>query len=305
LSTRPDKIVLLDKSTKELSIDSKAILILSPSLYWFHKERLDIPLSQAKKIAPSLFEGMVPQGEYSYYVQKVGDEYWFFAYNDAEIIQKLSSLGIKPNQISKVYPAQLALQGIKHPVDAGDKVLVDQEGTVIALPKSLAKEPIISAKDLKLSLPKRSLPLKAYSTSMISEDLIYAFSIVVFLFILAYAVQIFMEKRDLAKLSQKERFIVQKYNLPPTSIQIKNIISSLKKIQKEQLALRDLLEAILRLPLQGGEYFKKIDFGKKISFEIALSDPKRAEAIKTYLIKKCQVAKMSVVDKTLYVECKR
>jgi len=297
--------VLLDKNTQNLSIDSKAILILSPSLYWFHKEKLDIPLSQAKKIAPSLFEGMLPQGEYSYHVQKVGDEYWFFAYNDAEIIQKLSSLGIKPNQISKVYPAQIALQNIDKPVEIEDKALINQEGTVIALPKSLVQEPTQAPQDLRLSLPKQALPLKTYSTSMISEDLIYAFSIVVFLFILAYAVQIFLEKRDLAKLSQKERFIIKKYNLPPTSIQIKNIISSLKKIQKEQLALRDKLEAILRLPLQGGEYLQKIDFGKKISFEVVLLDPKRAEKIKEYLIKRCQVTKMSVVDKTLYVECRR
>ncbi|NPA63614.1 MAG: hypothetical protein GXO16_01445, partial [Epsilonproteobacteria bacterium] len=185
------------------------------------------------------------------------------------------------------------------------KVLIDQEGTVIALPKTISSEPPVPIESLDLRFPKHSLPLKAYATSMISEDLVYAFSIVIFLFILAYAVEIFTQKRDLAYLTKEEQRIIQQYNLPATSIQIRSIIASLQKIQKEQLQIRDRLEAILHLPLKRGEYFQKLEFGKKISFEVALLDPKRAEELKSYLVKKCRVSKMSVSDKTLYVECQR
>ena len=285
-------------------MQGKGILILSPAFYWFVKEQMQLPLSQAKKIAPSMFEGITPPGEYSYYVEKAGDEYWFFAYNDQEILDKLNAIGIKPSQISKVYLAQLAFKDIQTPIEAGNKVLVNDNGTIILLPKSLVKEDTKKLQELRLDLPKRSLPLKAYSSFAISEDLIYKFAILVFLAILAYAVEVFVYKKDLAKVVATQEALMQKYHLPPTSIQIKNILSSLQKIQKEQLKLREELEYILRMPLSPTEYITSLSFGKKITFSVALSDPKRAELFKRYLIKKLHVTKMSVKDKTLYVECR-
>ena len=305
MATRSTEVVFLDRNSEALSISQKAILILSPSFYWFHKEKLDIPLSQAKKIAPSMFEGTIPAKEYSYHVEKVDDEYWFFAYDDKEILDKLASLHIKPSQISKVYPAQIALQDIKEPVEAQNKVLLNEDGTIIAVPSDMfpGSAPKLSQADLHL--PKKSLPLKAYSSSFISEEYIYRFAILLFIAIVIYAVQVFLYKKDLAFLAAKEEAIMQKYNLPPTSLQIKSILSSLRKEQKNQLAIRDQLDAILRIPLQKGEFLKRVEFKKKIIFEVALNDPKRAEQLKNYLVKKLHVTDMTVSGKTLLVECKR
>ena len=297
--------MFLDKETHDLTIQKRAVLILSPAFYWFTKEKLDLPLSQAKKIAPSIFEGIVPPGEYSYFVEKVGDAYWFFAYNDQAILEKLSSLGIKPSQIAKVYPAQIALQKIQHPVRVGNKVAINDNGTIILLPKSLAPSEAKDLTDDNLSLPKRALPLKAYSSSFVSEDLLYKFAIVLFLAILTYAVEIFLQKRDLGALYAKEESLRQKYHLPPTSLQLRSIIASLQKIQKEQLTLRDTIDYILRTPLQPNEYFTKLDFAKYIIFTLTLSHPKRAETLKNYFIKKLRVLEMSVDGKTLFVKCSR
>jgi len=304
LASKSTEILFLDKDTASASLQGKGVLILSPAFYWFTKEQMQLPLSQAKKIAPSMFEGITPPGEYSYYVEKVGDEYWFFAYNDQEILDKLAAIGIKPSQISKVYPAQLAFKDIQTPIEVGNKVLVNDNGTIILLPKSLVKAETKKLQELRLDLPKRSLPLKAYSSFAISEDLIYKFAILVFLAILAYAVEVFVYKKDLAKVVATQEALMQKCHLPPTSIQIKNILASLQKIQKEQLGLREKLEYILRMPLSPAEYITSLSFGKKITFLVALSDPKRAELFKRYLTKKLHVTKMSVKNKTLYVECR-
>ena len=304
MASKSTEILFLDKDTASASLQGKGVLILSPAFYWFTKEQMQLPLSQAKKIAPSMFEGITPPGEYSYYVEKVGDEYWFFAYNDQEILDKLSTIGIKPSQIFRVYPAQLAFKDIQTPIEAGNKVLVNDNGTIILLPKSLVKTKTKKLQELRLDLPKRSLPLKAYSSFAISEDLIYKFAILVFLAILAYAVEVFVYKKDLAKVVATQEALMQKYHLPPTSIQIKNILASLQKIQKEQLGLREKLEYILHMPLSPAEYITSLSFGKKITFSVALSDPKRAELFKRYLIKKLHVTKMSVKNKTLYVECR-
>jgi len=304
LALQSTEILFLDKDTASASLQGKGVLILSPAFYWFTKERMQIPLSQAKKIAPSMFEGITPPGEYSYYVEKIGEEYWFFAYNDQEILDKLSTIGIKPSQISKVYPAQLALKDIHIPIKVGNKVLLNDNGTTILLPKSLVEAETKRLQELKLNLPKRSLPLKAYSSFAISEDLIYKFAILVFIAILAYAVEIFIYKKDLAKVTATQEALMQKYHLPPTSIQIKNILASLEKIQKEQLKLREQLEYILRMPLSPTEFIESLQYGKKIIFTVMLNNPKRAEFFKKYLLKKLRVTKISVKNRTMYVECR-
>ncbi|BCD63167.1 hypothetical protein NitYY0826_P08 (plasmid) [Nitratiruptor sp. YY08-26] len=296
------EIAVLDKESDTL-VFNKGILILSPSLYWFVKEKMKIPLSQAKKIAPSMFEGIIPSGKYSYFVEKVGEEYWFFAYQDSQILNKLSELGIKPSQVSKVYLAQLALKDIQEPIDAGNKILINEQGTIIALPKSMFPIEAKKLSQIQFDLPKRSLPLRSYTNLVISEEILYRFSILVFITIVAYAVETFIHKKNFATLSAKEQAIMSQYHLPPTTIQIKNIIASLEKIQKQQLAIRDDLDAILRIPLAPTEFFQSLSIGKDIRFEIALIDPKRAELIKNYLVKKIHVLDMQLRGKILSVKC--
>ena len=298
-------VFFLDRSTKSAPQFQKAILILSPSFYWFVKEKLDISLSQAKKIAPSIFEGIIPEGNYSYFVQKVGDEFWFFAYNDEEILAKLKELGIKPSQIRQVYAAQMVLGGIKEPIAVGDRVYMVQDGVVVALPSSTLQ---IKAKPFdksELTFTKHSLPLKSYSSLAIDESKIFSLSLLLFGLIVAFGVEGWFYKENLQKLIAKEKRLSEKYSLPQTSLQIKSILSSLYKIQNEQLRIRDELEAILRIPLRRGEHFEKIQFAKKILFSIALSDPKRAETIKEYLVKRLNVTSMVVRGNILEVECKR
>lgn len=305
MRTKSFETLFLDRDTKDVAISNKAILILSPAFYWFHQEKLELPLSQAKKIAPSIFEGTIPEGDYSYFVEKVGDTYWFFAYKDEEILQKLSSLGIKPSQIAKVYPTQIALFGIDTPVKIGNKVAINENGTIILMPMHLAN---IEAKDIHqitINPSAKPLPLKAYGSSILSEDLIYKLAILTFIAILVYALQVFLQKKDLATLQAKEVALMQKYNLPPTSLQIKSIISKLHKIQNEQLALRDNLDFILRAPLQPTEYFTKLDFAKHITFTINLSNPKRAESLKNYFVKKLHILQMRVDNNQLFVKCRR
>ncbi|BCD68955.1 hypothetical protein [Nitratiruptor sp. YY09-18] len=298
-----DNIFFLDKDTQGLSITNKAVLILSPAFYWFHKEKLNIPLLQARKIAPSIFEGMIPPGEYSYWVQKVGDEYWFFAYNDQTILDKLSSLNIKPSQISKVYPAQMAFYALEEPLQIKDRVVMQEDGTVIVLPKAFFQGEATSLDAISLKLPKKSLPLKTYGSSWLSEDLIYKAAIILFLLIVAYAVQVFIFKQDVAKLYALKNKIVTTYHLPPTSFQIKNILSSLEKIQKEQLSIRKDIDYILRTPLKQNEYFTKLDLTKNILFEIILADTKRAQELKGYFTKGLKVEDMQLDGKKFIVKC--
>ena len=301
---RSSKIVFFDKDT---SIDTKEklVLILSPAFYWFHKEKLDIPLSQAKKIAASVFEGIIPPGEYSYFVQKVGDEYHFYAYEDGKILEAFHSQGVKPSQIKKVYAAQMVFQELKEPVALGDKVVVNEDGVVVVLPKKMVGFEVKKTDLNSLKLPKTSLPLKAYAGSIIPEEQVYTLSVLLFIAILLYGVQAFVHKRAAFALSAKEMAIKERYHLPPTTLQLKSILASLEKVQKEQLDLREKIEYILRMPLRPTEYIQKLDFSQKIRFEVVLGSAKRAEEIKNYLAKKLRLKDLTLSGNKLLVEAAR
>jgi len=303
LKKKSFKILFFDKSGEKITTADKVILILSPAFYWFHKEKLDISPSQAKKIAPSIFEGMIPQGEYSYFVQKVGDEYYFYAYEDAKILKAIQDRGLKLSQVLKVYPAQEVFKDFKEPLAIGEKLIINEDGAIALLPKDLAGFKVKKTDLNSLKLPKTPLPLKTYSFGALSEDLIYKVSIALFVAILLYAAQAFVHKRELAKLSAKEAQIKAHYHLPATTIELKSILSSLQKIQKEQLVLREQIEYILRMPLRPGEYLKRLNFSRKILFEIEPVNRRRAEEIREYLIQKLRIKDLTLSGKTLLVEC--
>ena len=296
------RVVFLDKKTDTLPKSKKYIVILSNSFYWFYKDKLDISLSEAKKVAPSMFDGVVPEGDYSYFVQKVKDEYYFFAYKDSDIVKKLQELNIKPSEVKKVYP--LHLLDITTPLDLGDKVALRDGEEIIIAPKELIGFEVKKTDLNSLKLPKTSLPLKTYST-FISEEHIYTLSILLFIAIVLYAVEAFVHKKDLGYLNQKEAQIFKSYNLPPTSIQIRSILNSLEKINKEQLKLREDIDYILRIPLYPKEYFVSLDYGKKIVFEIVLNSKSRAAKVRDYLKKRLVLEDLVMNKNILRVECRR
>jgi hypothetical protein len=112
-------------------------IMLSPQFYTLKKEELPVKYAhQAKKIAPSLFDGLVDSdGTYEYAVLQEEDKWVFIAYDDAEIKAFLSSKGIKYEQVEKVYFAQEALASFSHPMPLGEKEsLVVLDNTVVVVP---------------------------------------------------------------------------------------------------------------------------------------------------------------------------
>ncbi|MDQ7066925.1 MAG: hypothetical protein Q9M40_02365 [Sulfurimonas sp.] len=68
----------------------KVSIILSPSLYWVQKLSLRVKyVREVKKLLPSIFEDMLPAGQYSYSAYKRGDDFFIFAYEDKAILKLL------------------------------------------------------------------------------------------------------------------------------------------------------------------------------------------------------------------------
>jgi len=131
-------LVLVHRNMEHIAIDVPVDVMLTPQFYTVKKEPLPVRFAyQAKKIAPSLFDGLLDtEGNYDYFVYRENDSWVFIAYEAAEIMYFLQKKGISPEKIGKIYFAQQAVNKITSPVALGEKEALTQiDGTVVVIPR--------------------------------------------------------------------------------------------------------------------------------------------------------------------------
>ncbi len=280
-------------------------IVLSPVYYWFKSEALPVKsVAQAKKLAPSLFDGMVPEGEYSYHAIKQGEQFWLFAYNDALIVAKLTQLGIKPSQINKIFFAQTECFELDVALDINDGfALIAQEGVVsLVVSQYVQSNTSIAHYFSKRPLSKHAISLSFFQNSFIDEKYIYRLIGVAVAVILVYFGNYLILRKDLQHEKGREVAIIDKYKLPQTSFELEGLKHALYSKEKRQLELRSNIKKLLDVSLQKGEYVKKLDITQKTArYEIVMSGSKRAEAIKADVQKHFKISSPKVIDNTFYV----
>ena len=299
------KILLLDKNILPVHIEGKVDIILLPSLYWFREEVLPAKNSQqAKKLAPSLFDAVTPEGNYSYHAQKHEDGFWLFAYDESQIASAISEAGLRPGQIQNIYFAQNEFGGLELPLRVDSEyVLANSEGALCMLPSRYVEESANAEDFLKeLKLSKEKVSVNLFKNSLIDEKQINYLTAIVIVFIIIYTAAFMIEKHHYKQMLIKERALIEHYDLPETSFQLEGLRSSLENRQRRQVKMRKKLKELFKLPIKNGEYVKKFEVGmKKVSYEIVMNNAKRAEDIKQILQKNIRITSAKVKKKTFYV----
>ena len=264
-------IGLIDKQTAKVNVVDKINIILTPSFYWVKKAFLEVKFSSAAlKYAPSIFEGMLPEGDYAYYVVKKKDGFMFFAYDPDEIIQSLKNKGLNASQISGIYFAQNELENISSPVSCNhDDVIVLHDETVLQVKKYLVDESTVvqNIDDVK-QLSKHKIILHKSSVAHSIKEL-RPLLLTLGALIVLYATQLFFSYQQYESVSQKPS-VFKEYKLPLTFIQNSSIEKKLSKNFKAQKSFRKLVFAILKLPLSQRERINTLSYDKeqfKIVFE--------------------------------------
>jgi hypothetical protein len=311
LPTRPErassktKLIFLDKDSLPMSVEGKVDIVLMPSLYWFREEILPAKNpQQAKKLAPSLFDAVMPEGAYSYHAQKHGDAFWLFAYDESQIAASISEAGLRSSQIQNIYFAQNECAELQSPLRLDENhVLVNNEGVLCMLPSYYVSESIPAEDflvDMKLS--KQKVNVNLFKNSLIDEKQISYLIAIAIVFIIVYTTALLIEKHHYKQMLIKEHALVEHYDLPQTSFQLDGLRNSLENRQKRQISMRKKLKEMFKLPMKKGEYVKKFDIGmKKVSYEIVMNSAVRAEAIKQLLQKNIKITSAKVKKKTFYV----
>ena len=294
-------IGLIDKHTGKIKVVDKINVILTPSFYWVKRAYLEVSFaSSALKYAPSIFEGMLPEGDYAYYAVKTKKEYIFFAYDPDEIISSLQEKGIQASQIAGIYFAQNEMLNISSPIQCNkEDAIVVHNDTVLQVKKYLVDESTLkrSLDNIK-ELSKHKIILHKSSITHSLKELIPLLSVLGAL-ILLYATQLFFtysEKQAL--MSQPSVF--REYKLPETFVQNTSIEKKLRNNFKAQKSFRKLIFAILKLPLSQRQRIESLSYEKelfKVVFE--MQDYARLRDVELHLKKSLGKLVKIEIDKNM------
>ncbi len=239
-------------------------IILSPSLYWVKKISLPVKyLREVKKLLPSIFEDVLPEGHYSYTAYKEDDEYFVFAYEDKKILDLLEKKGILFADVKGIYFAQAELSDIDEPLAFSDaKVLFKRDDIVIVTPKVWFSE------TQPLSLEEhhchsKPLSLQQYG-HIVDKGSLYKMGAMLVVLIVILFIETLITKQKANQIEEQTGKIFTKYHLQRTMMQNRAILEKYQSIYKKQVALRESIVAFLKMNLKKGQSITLVDFKNNV-----------------------------------------
>jgi len=297
------KTIFLDPASDSFEIEDDVNIILSPSLYWVKKVSLPVKyLRDVKSLLPSLFEEILPKGNYSYSAYKSADEFFIFAYEDKVIIDTLSSKGISSTQIKGVYFAQSELFEIEGAIKINEmqSVYVKDE-IVILVPCCWIEE----SGDLDISsinFSKHRISLKQFG-HIVNDKSLYMLVSIFSLLILLVVGEYFITLQKISTTTELRDELFAKHGLKSTMMQNRSMLSEYKTIHKRQTNLRDSVAYILSLSLPNEQKLLQLTLkGKKLI--AAFSGVKKGSEASIEKVLKSKKLKFvsNFKDKSWYVE---
>ncbi len=281
-------------------------LILSPEFYWIKKVSLPVKKErEALKLAPSVFEGFLPAGEFAYEVRQGADGFIMIAYDKKQINRELEKIITHKGDIKALYFAQDALGFISACVEVNDHAaLSNMDGIIIQVPRACTNTDTSLNQLLeKAALGKRRVKLSSFDSELFSLADMKIVATIFGLLFFAFLSEYIAYKKATDSLDKKRVEIIERYDLPRTSIQLKSIKKSLVKKFKKQKNLRDMLFALSKLRLKSGEYIQRIEENPKgMVVKIVLTSKERERAIKAMFPKDIVIKESHVVDNLLTIK---
>ena len=271
------QLLFLHEDT-HLDIDPKEkyFIILSPSLYWVKKVTLPLKyVHEVKKIAATLFEEVLPSGNYNYFVSKEDDSFLVFAYEDSKILSHLAQKGIALNQVKGISFAQFAFKDLDTAVAINQEYAISKEDGIIVLLPSLWFEDLKTLNLSEVYTPKETIHLEQFSHIVDSKTL-YKIVLLLTLFsgvLIAEYLYFAQQKETLEE--QREKLFLQ-YKLKPTLMQNRAILATYKKRDEKVQKLRRYISYFLKAHLRQNEKIASINYDGTI-LKVTLKNVKQKD----------------------------
>lgn len=306
-SKRPAKMIrtlFLSKRMLPVSIDEPLAVVLSPAYYWFREVVLPAKsVLQAKKLAPSYFDTIIPEGEYEYMAIARNDAFWLFAYDQKAIAEALADAGIKASQVRAVYFAQTECIETDTPLRINENAVLAVNDGVVSVVNSRYVEAINDIESYcgTHARSRHKVNISLYRSGVLDKKQIGQMTLVAVVLLAVYLANYIQLRAQYRQQLLKAYALQEHYKLPETSFQLKSLMHSLEGRRERQLKLRTVFRQLTLLPLQKGEAVAALTLDvKKGSLKISLTDPKRAETLKAALEKFVHVTSAKVKDNIMY-----
>jgi len=187
------ELLLVYPSMERVFLKESVNVMLTPQFYTLKKEALPIKYAyQAKKIAPSLFDGLLEEGsDYEYMVFKEEEQWVFIAYDVDKIVNFLSSKGIESSMVSKIFFTQQVVDKFSAPIALGQKealVVLDESVVVVPL-AALGENESPSLTVDKTFTPQKGVSLQGDMGSFLTKKQAYALAGVLLFFAVLFVAE--------------------------------------------------------------------------------------------------------------------
>ena len=267
----------------EQSLSDTVDIMLTPQFYSLKKEPLPLKYAfQAKKIAPSLFDGLLENREkYDYLVYKEGETWVFIAYDLGAINHFLVSKGIRSEQVGKIFFAQQALDFFTAPVLLGAKdALAAIDGSVVVIPQAALPEDAETLTFDERFTPKHGVVLQGAFNAFISKKQAIALATFFILFALAFFVEGWRYSRGSEVTKAEIEALIEEYPALQSQYTRKSIAEKYRTIDKNERKKRDTVKTLGAMIFKGVtvDTFKMDDKGFSVRFKC--TDAKVAKHLK-------------------------
>jgi len=247
-------LLLVHRGMEYIAPDHSVNVMLTPQFYTMKKEKLPIKyLYQAKRIAPSLFDGLLDEeGSYAYFVFKEGEAWVFIAYDPEKIKAFLKEKGISVDDVSKLFFAQQVQHAFVQPVILSDKeVLMTIDDVVVLVPRSVlsAEHPTIPFDES--FTPKSGVSLPGNSSSLVSKKEAVALAAIFSVFAVVFFTEGWQYNRSL-KVQQKEmQELLEAYPALQSKMQRENISLKYRTINSKERKKRETIKTLAAMIFKG------------------------------------------------------
>jgi hypothetical protein len=214
---------------------------------------------EARKLLPSIFEDSLPDGHYSYFAYKSGEEFFLFAYEDKKIFDLLSKNGIAYADIASVHFAQSEFKEISSAFCVNEKQCMYLKDSLLVLAPSawISEKERLNLDSLQLS--KQTVTLQQFG-HIVDNSSLYKIGAILGVLALILIVEIFIATAKRDEIALAREGIFSKYKLQPTMFQNSASLSKYSKIHKEQTKFRAVISYFLTMKLQKKQKITLIDY---------------------------------------------
>lgn len=251
--------IFLDINSENFLISQKVNVVVSPSLYWVKK--VSLPVKNVRNVKPlleSLFEDILPEGNYSYFAYKKEDYFYIFAYEDKVILDTLKEKGVSATQISNVYFAQSELDNIPDAIKIDESQSIYLRDELVILLPSLWNdgEEVLDIRSVSLS--KHKVTLNQFG-HIVNKKSFYSVVFVFIIFIALVSIELFMVHQKINTTAKLKDELFSKNNLKTTIIQNRSLLKESTQIHDRQVKIRKYVFHILSLRLNKQQKLSLLD----------------------------------------------